>query len=156
MLSRKVIAMNVTNLTDARYFAARGIDYLLFDLDEMDVSHILEIKEWVEGPEILLLFSAQSINDVDECVLKIKPVAIGGKTKEIEQNLSYLSGYTGLLEFQNNQLSFNGQIYCRVATKDELATIDERTGLLISGSIEDQVGIKSFDQLDEVLDQLEL
>ena len=37
MLSKKVIATAITNLTDARYFAARGIDYLLFDLDAIDL-----------------------------------------------------------------------------------------------------------------------
>ena len=60
ILKCKVIASHVSNLTDARYFAARGVDYLLYDLDEISVEKIAEIQEWVSGPEALLLFSNNS------------------------------------------------------------------------------------------------
>jgi len=35
-LKVQVIASNITNLTDARYFAAYGVQYLLFDLGLVD------------------------------------------------------------------------------------------------------------------------
>jgi phosphoribosylanthranilate isomerase len=51
-------AGHLENLTDARYFAARDVAWLGFDLDENNEEAIstLElnaIKEWVEGPKII-------------------------------------------------------------------------------------------------------
>jgi len=53
-----VKASRITNLTDARYFAARGVTYLSFCLEERSV-HFIEpaqmraIREWVTGPRIV-------------------------------------------------------------------------------------------------------
>ncbi len=59
MLSTKVKISHVNNLTDARYFAAVGADYLGFccnpDTEKYcSVSKINEIRQWVEGPEFVL------------------------------------------------------------------------------------------------------
>jgi phosphoribosylanthranilate isomerase len=53
----KVIARNITNLTDARYFAAKEVGYLVFNLEEgasgyLDPSHMQAMREWVQGPLI--------------------------------------------------------------------------------------------------------
>lgn len=52
-LKTNVIAAEVENLTDARYFAAWGVDYISFDLqnDLLDTSTIKEIIDWIEGPQ---------------------------------------------------------------------------------------------------------
>lgn len=55
-LKTKVIAAAVTNLTDARYFAAWGVDYMAYIIDERDDQYIgiegtKEIIDWVEGPK---------------------------------------------------------------------------------------------------------
>ena len=59
MLSKKIIIQNITNLSDARYFAAWGVDFISFNQDESSPYYaswdkIKEIKEWVEGPKILI------------------------------------------------------------------------------------------------------
>ena len=51
-------ASRITSLTDARYFAAKEVDYLGFNLEEgtenyLDPMHMKAIREWVEGPKIL-------------------------------------------------------------------------------------------------------
>ena len=51
-------AGHIENLTDARYFAARDVEWLGFRLDEKDeeaisIHELNAIKEWVEGPKIL-------------------------------------------------------------------------------------------------------
>lgn len=50
----KIKASSVTNLTDARYFAARGVEWLGFDFQSGSATFIEEItaaaiKEWLEG-----------------------------------------------------------------------------------------------------------
>jgi len=56
----KLMILNVNNLTDARYYAARGADYLAFKfpnaIDEAPafLKKVESILEWVEGVKILL------------------------------------------------------------------------------------------------------
>ncbi len=54
----KTLAMRITTLTDARYFAAREVDFLAFRIEEqmdgfIDPMNVKAIKEWVQGPAIL-------------------------------------------------------------------------------------------------------
>lgn len=70
MLQTKVKISKVNNLTDARYFAAMGVDYLGFCCNtgtEMYCapSKISEIIQWVEGPKVVLeLDGWQSEEDI--------------------------------------------------------------------------------------------
>ena len=55
MLKTKIKASCIRNLTDARYFAARQVDFLGFDLstlaeERLSLAEIKEIKDWIEGP----------------------------------------------------------------------------------------------------------
>lgn len=50
-------ASTITNLTDARYFAAKEVDFLGFNLEEgtpghLDPIYMKAIREWVQGPKI--------------------------------------------------------------------------------------------------------
>ncbi|MBP6828235.1 MAG: N-(5'-phosphoribosyl)anthranilate isomerase, partial [Saprospiraceae bacterium] len=64
-------ASRITNLTDARYFAAKEVDFLGFNLEEgtedyLDPIYMKAIREWVEGPQIVGEFSAGSADVVRE------------------------------------------------------------------------------------------
>lgn len=52
MLKTKIIAADLQNLTDARYFAAWLVEYISYDLSHpnIDLVKIKEIMDWVEGP----------------------------------------------------------------------------------------------------------
>lgn len=62
MLPIRILANQVTNLTDARYFAARGVDYICMNdgeqTDGITIEEMNAIAEWVEGPEFLLHFTS--------------------------------------------------------------------------------------------------
>lgn len=46
-----LLADHITNLTAARYFAARGADFLFFDpADGLQPAQMRAIRDWVEGP----------------------------------------------------------------------------------------------------------
>jgi phosphoribosylanthranilate isomerase len=54
----KIKAGKISNLTDARYFAAQPIQWIGFNLDASSGSALsfydfLSIREWIEGPEII-------------------------------------------------------------------------------------------------------
>lgn len=156
MLNRKVIATQVTNLTDARYFAARGIDYLLFDLDEIPLDKILEIKEWVEGPELLLLISSASVSLLDEVIIKAKPFAIASKEHSIIQELNHLEGHVEIFDWINHEkITLESQDYQLITEGPALLTLSSDMGVIVSGGSEEAVGVKAFDQLDDILDLLE-
>ncbi len=58
MLKIPVLACDINHLTDARYFAAWGVDYMAFVVDQDDPRTLLpeqlkEIVDWVEGPVML-------------------------------------------------------------------------------------------------------
>ncbi len=63
----KLVALNISNLTDARYYAARGAEYLTFkfpDTAEQSAvvfKRIQDILEWVEGVKILFHCTAENI-----------------------------------------------------------------------------------------------
>lgn len=55
MRTIKVKASSVTHLTDARYFAAREVDWLGYSLDPadpaaLDARQVAALREWVDGP----------------------------------------------------------------------------------------------------------
>lgn len=69
MLKTKIKAGGITNLTDARYFAAREVTWLGFDLSPgsenyIDTAQMLAIKEWVDGVEIVGEFGLESADDI--------------------------------------------------------------------------------------------
>ncbi len=70
MLKTKVKASSITNLTDARYFAAWEAEWLGFDFDAGSEEHIpiqnmIAIKEWIDGVKIVGEFGAtQSAADI--------------------------------------------------------------------------------------------
>ena len=69
MLKTQIKASRVTNLTDARYFAAWGVDWLGFDLEPGSMYHIEPvqvegIKAWVEGPRIVGEFDMPDTSEV--------------------------------------------------------------------------------------------
>ena len=149
ILKCKVIASHVSNLTDARYFAARGVDYLLYDLDEISVEKIAEIQEWVSGPEALLLFSNNSIHQLDEAMIKLSPFGIGSKD-EISA-ISHLNGHAELFDWSTSEMELLGLDF---KDFDSYNSISDQ-GIFVRGGVEAALGVKSFDELDMILDQLE-
>ncbi|MFK7809477.1 MAG: hypothetical protein AB8F74_16860 [Saprospiraceae bacterium] len=69
MLKTNIFAGGITNLTDARYFAARGAQYLSFNLDNgasLNISpeKMAAIKEWVEGPSFIGTFQIATADEI--------------------------------------------------------------------------------------------
>lgn len=64
-----VKASSVTNLTDARYFAAKEVNYLGFNLEEgspgyLEPASMKAIREWIAGPHIVGEFENAGIDHV--------------------------------------------------------------------------------------------
>lgn len=64
MLKTKVKAGNITNLSDARYCAGMGVDWLGFPIDAIDPKTFKEITGWVTGPHFVLEIGAGPFPDL--------------------------------------------------------------------------------------------
>ena len=65
----KVKFSNVNNLSDARYAAAVGIEYIGFCFDKSNPDYIAPIKakemiDWITGSNIVAEFGNQSIEEI--------------------------------------------------------------------------------------------
>lgn len=214
MLTTKVKAGSITNLTDARYFSAWEVEWLGFNFDtgadqSISPAEMLAIREWVDGPKMVGEFNlpdAQMLKDHIE-TLKLDAIQVGMFTtletllelnasipvlKEIvidtdttvealqEQVESFQAQVAHfILDFQKNQLSWNQieagmpfsmdvlQQLCQENSillnfdfqPNALNTILETiqpTGICVQGGEEEKVGFKSFDELDEIFEAIEL
>ena len=213
MLKTKIKASGIANLTDARYFAAREVEWLGFRLGDgtdgtLSLLAAKAIAEWVDGVKIIGEFdfaSAEEILAANE-QLHFDAVQVGMFTSVFE--LEKLAGLTIVKEIvvekntsstelalQLNELvpfcdfflldfSKSGIHWGALKTGgsfdlDGLRTLFEAHKIILAldfgatetqeileklapfalslrGGAEEKIGMKSFDELDEILDQLEL
>ncbi len=76
MLKTKIKAAQISNLTDARYFAAWYTDWLGFCCDTTSPNYVSPellhaIRDWVEGPQIVGEFGAQDAAYIHDAVKRL-------------------------------------------------------------------------------------
>ncbi|MCC7506747.1 MAG: hypothetical protein IT259_15695 [Saprospiraceae bacterium] len=196
-----LFASTITNLTDARYFAAREVDFLGFNLEAgtpgyLDPIYMKAMREWVEGPGIAGEFSQTDAETVREALefygldavllhgagyLPQLPV-LEGKTVLLELDAAAGPEAVGpimrqaapwvrwfVLHFPNAPKNedtaawktltaqFPALLQLSVApeTLPALLADWQPAGLLLRGGEEQQVGVKSFDEIEEIFEALE-
>ncbi len=212
MLNTKIKASQISNLTDARYFAAWMIDWMGFCLDEAAEHRVTPellhaIRDWVAGPIIVGEFGEQEASYIQEAVrfLNLDAVQVGSfydkkrleelkdisvireviidhnSAKETLQTCENLAPHVAyfLLECGTNNINWasikenkNGwnidtlqqlcdkyPIILSMNLKDkEVVEVMENlklVGLNVFGGAEEKTGFKSYDELDELFEQLE-
>ena len=210
MLKLKIKASQITNLTDARYFAAKEVEWLSFNFVEHTDNYIEPMRgramfDWVEVPHIVGEFDgfdADAVNFYAEN-WGLKAVQIGQKTEVFDVKSAYIlkeitvESHTtadilrGLLSpFKNMvaafQLNFDAQNVSFSDIKNNKCALDladlsslcaafniilnidfqlvelediidlKPFGLSLKGGEEERVGVKSYDELDEIFDKLEI
>ncbi len=213
MRNIKIKASGITNLTDARYFAAREVEWLGFRLGEDPTNSISPlaakaIMEWVDGVKIVGEFdfvSAETIRAINDqlhfdaiqvgmfvakaeleqlsdlTLIKEVVVEAGTRLEELEAILEENAacctyfllnfekaglGWSKITEgspFSANDLKSILEKYPIILAlefkPDELGEVLEFLqpyALSLTGGAEEKIGVKSFDDLDEIMDQLEL
>ncbi len=210
MLRTKVKASSVSNLTDARYFAAWEVDWMGFNLEPgADPAQVVAIKEWIDGPLTTGEFNLQSAEEIREHIqfigletvqlghfsametaaylhdeiplLKVFHIDLDSRADEIEDHLSNFAPFVQhfLLNFSNHGISWRNLEEKTSLTTDWLADICERyplileidipvdqllgilerlqpVGLSLQGGAEEKTGYKSFDELDDIFETLEV
>lgn len=179
MLNVDVIASSINNLSDARYFAAYGVQWMTFPTSRNadNIGQIKEIIDWCEGPRFAVELTEE---DPEYLGFLRKELQISGVLVEddaswitdqdlhkivrlTQEELPELGTYQSLIfnPTQHPELltTEQGQMYidCSVCTLEEvksLYTDHPSIGWVLYGEEEEKVGLKSFDQQDELIDLL--
>lgn len=211
MLKTKIKASNISNLTDARYYAAWYVDWLGFDLrsaeNTLSLAEVKAIKEWIEGPVIVGEMDLLDFDKAKEIInfLELEAIQVGMYApiaqlqslqdytiiKEViiesDMKASDLEAHLGeyfdvvsyfLLDFEKNGIDWQQikkdtsfstafikalcqrqnillSINCKPTEIEEILDSVQPYGLSVRGGIEEKVGFKSFDEVDEIFEILE-
>jgi phosphoribosylanthranilate isomerase len=180
MSNIRIWAADVNNLSDARYFAAMGVDILSFKcINEVDLLKILAIKDWVEGPKIafevddieISSHTQHFINKLQPDIVLLSPfteypnlsntiytTTIYPDIDEIDFQIIKFSDVLNLAQFNQIRSVNNKSIFLDGPLSNEqintLTKNDQNIGIVVRGGDEIKVGIKSFDELDEFFDMV--
>ena len=175
MLQVKVIATDVENLTDARYFAAMGVDAVCFDLGAISPEVFYAIKDWIEGVRVYVKGTAEE-SDADATIVQAASDFVAERSIIVESSYEDIkdaqlpSGqiinehrhwdkHEPYLQEEIIAFAFDHQHYLHIPWTKELLshTLDQDKlfGIVVSGGVEEKIGYKSFLELDELFDIIE-
>lgn len=176
MLNAKV-KVTVTNLSDARYCAGMGVDYLVFPADHVSPQRFKEMAGWVSGPQLgISLSSAQTpVGDYEPDFIEGELAAVSAfpaipallritsaewQAKK-EQLKNQLLGIELLLndgestEAAVKNLSTYAPVFLRVRQPEHVqAALSLNVGFSLEGEAETRPGLKEYG-VQEILEQLE-
>jgi phosphoribosylanthranilate isomerase len=213
MLKTKVKASSITNLTDARYFAAWEVEWLSFNFNSGEDTYISPtnmkaIKEWVDGVKIIGTFNLHSAEEIASAVelleldgVEVSPfipvediellhrqeipvlqeiiISTADDLMQINQTLAERSTFVEyfILNFDKNGMAwedlteehinnlmqlcqrFSILLSIQYSSADVLLQILDQIkieGICVQGGAEEKVGFKSFDELDDTFEALEV
>ena len=180
MLSKKIIASNIRNLTDARYFAAWMVDYMSFDISAesggyIGPENIKEIIDWLAGPEFIGNFCGHAdMNFILENIKLHNLTGVITDNQTIVENWDFAQGKLFYLSPQFETIrNLETKIICNPEAVESyvnaghdvyvdsasfgLELLDDdklRAGFCLEGGEEIKTGLKSFDELDEIFEFL--
>lgn len=86
MLKTQVKVSSIANLSDARYCAGMGVEWLGFPLQEITFERFTEIRNWLAGVQIVGEFTKATAEQIREAVSTYKPDVI-----EIDSSVSLVA-----------------------------------------------------------------
>lgn len=168
----QLFAIDITHLTDARYFAARGAELIVFNPQLSSIESIHAMKSWLDVPHFGMTIPQNA--SIDEVMywlaeIEVRQLIIPYPTAEF---VSDLHGYTRHMMVDDLPVSLPEWVdsvilpptveipsihvpiywYLDEARRDIEVRHQAIEGIVLSGSSEDKIGIKSYDTLDDLLD----
>lgn len=193
-------ASRITNLTDARYFAAKEVDFLGFNLEEgaegyLDPVYMKAIREWVEGPKITGEFSRSPAPVVREyatffgldavqvaaacraqlpelegltVILEVEASEERGSLEQLFQESAPYVAYFLVKFGPGTSLLQEAEFWRKCCAAypvllegdmpagllPEILDSIRPAGLSLAGGEEERVGVKSFDEIEDIFEAL--
>ena len=184
-LKTKVKAGNITNLSDARYCAGMGVDWLSFPADLVNPTTFQEITDWVTGPQFVLevkqIMSLDEINQYHVSLLEIASEKINQmdhlpsfdwiitlplsrwdvQKKDLIRRKDKISLLVLELDFLDREtvsdIANHFKILINQSDKYSLDRLLELPveGINVTGEHELKPGLKDFERLASILEELE-
>ncbi len=185
-LKTKVKAGNITNLSDARYCAGMGVDWLSFPADVVNPATFKEMTDWVAGPQFVLEVkestSLDSISQYNVSSLEITSgqldlidrlpsfnwiITLPLSSWVVQKNelirckdkISYLVLDLDIQDLHTiSDIAKNIKILINQSDKYSLDSLLELPieGINVTGENELKPGLKDFDKLASILEELEV
>jgi len=176
MLQNTIKAGAITHLTDARFFASYDVAYIGFCFDQSSVNYIapdraLAIRGWISGPAFVAEVAGADVENVRNILEYFQPDAVQvniGDLTELRETLLNsglpiflrMSDYQGIL-LPDESIQYYifpagvelpqeiapSSIMIEVNTTMALEAYPPGLALHISGSPEQETGVKSYDEL---------
>jgi phosphoribosylanthranilate isomerase len=176
----------ITNLSDARYCAGMNVDMLGFvtvqsQENYLSVKDYQDIRGWVSGPKVVAeVYGVKTTEELSSILENYRPDYLELSTQELGLVQNTLPILLRLKETEMIPTSTRENIYAVITqnrnTKkgahgksilvlfdgadtemnDDLLNTSTVDGIVLSGSKEDSPGLKDYDHLAEVLENLEV
>ncbi len=136
MLRTLVKISSVTNLSDARYCAGMGVEWLGFSMDSLPVEKFQEIRGWVSGVNIVGETAETDAGRIAGLVELYRPDAVQVSTPEVVAELDVLGlpvlvrvDFAAAGELENNVRAASAGRSTTVVLEnsDEFAQLDDET-----------------------------
>lgn len=176
---------NITHLSDARYGAGMGADYLGFPVESgISLTKFKDIAGWIAGPTLVVEladFTADWRNELPGVVYQINVTQLTSITAESKwivagtgaQLLDALpklmaaaahvlflevSDASELTEHERNTLMGHFPLWAQIADATAIPWVLERgfSGISLLGFEEERTGLKAYGALAEILEALEV
>ncbi len=192
----KIKISEISHLTDARYFAAREVDYIGFNRLTTRSSDIKTIEDWIFGPQVVSEFIGDTnLDDIQRLLTKhktdvlhfdyytdkkvlsdfsefelfldidysiINHEAIIRKMELLASSIDYfvIKSFENLDKNIEYITQLSSEFPCFIDVKFDIYELDKiinlnPEGIILRGSDEERVGVKSFEQLDDIFDILD-
>ncbi len=182
MYRNPILVRKISHLTDARYFAAMGVDWISIALDQDPASFMRwhAIREWVEGLQLLaeipsgdeslfaktiidahpdgLLVLGDSSYTIPEDVTHFMDVrwnAFGHIPEHVKVILPYMPGESLALPAA---ISDPANVFLEASwTPQNLSSLLEtgfEGGICLTGGQEDATGVRDYEEMDQLFDCL--
>ena len=179
-LAKQVKVGNVTNLSEARYCAGMGVDYLSFPISSVDPKTFKDITGWVSGPKFGIEISVgegiksyqadfvvKQIQFLDEeveqhpLIVQLSPSDLPSMRDRLilhKNQILFLeisSTNISLLQQSINELKEDFKIFVRLNGNLEDYLNLPVDGLSLVGNAEERPGLKEY-PIADVLERLEI
>jgi hypothetical protein len=174
----KIIANGITSLTDARYFAAMGVDWIGFDMglhSPLSIEHVMTFADWLEGPQFFLDVRGRS---EDQIAVMLGNFQAAGLLMDEGASLPHYAGMIIATEYSDaSDRLAHTLIYTHEEWQKEVAQhtsieadevwveigsiaeyqmlqkgMDRISGIVVSGMDEQKIGVMSYDNLDKIIE----
>jgi phosphoribosylanthranilate isomerase len=174
---------SITNLSDARYCAGMGVDLLGFSVIEgqdryIDAKQFQDIRGWISGPKIVAQiyglpsadaltaileqyqpdFLELGINDLKKLTTLPLPFILSVPSVEALQDIAGHTPAYLLVDTPGNTPIDNIPVLVSVHSADDASKVIQRSdvsGISLLGGQEIRPGLKTYDELADILEMLE-